>query len=293
MRGKKITKRHSINHNKISSPQTQQPVQSFQKQITPWLRNWGVYASTPLICTVDCLATYTATATVNIRQARNIPFSNAFKIQMKQPNGPLHGVGPFWIEKNRSRLSALALGPSLMGNNPTMTTVNLVAILTGLTETFITNRNIIKSRLRVINNSLHVDPEALKCAARSAFPLHLLKNTVTLMVAFNSNKFTPQRVTDNSPCSQNLTTGLFTGFCVTLLQLCGASHLDTIMTLQAKNSYNNTKTNMTLGDYYRYITQNAKFKNTPISLARAGIFGVSYSCTFIMMAEIKDLIKKY
>jgi len=277
----------------MSTPQAQHQIQPFQKIINPLIAHWGVYLSTPAICTVDCLATYTATASVNIMQSLNTPFSNALKIQKRQPNGFFHGVMPFWIGKNKSRLSGLCLGPNLMGDNPTIITVNLVALLTGLTETLITNSDIVKSRLKVINNSLFLKNNALKHATQTVFPIHLLKNTVTFMVAFNSNKFTPKFITDHSPVSQNLAQGLFTGVCITLLQLCGASHLDTIMTLQAKKSYNNTNTNMTLTDYYRYITKHSKYNNTSISLARAAIFGVSYSCTFIMMAEIKDYIKKY
>ena len=290
---KKITQTPSLTSSTIAQPPTNISARPFNQKFNAIVLNWGVYLSTPIICTIDCLTTYTATASVNIMQSRNTPFSNALKIQLKQPNGFLHGVIPFWVGKNKSRLSGLALGPRLMGDNPTLITTNLVAMLTGLTETVITNPDIVKSRLKVINNSVHVEPAKLKHAARAVFPIHLIKNTATFMVAFNSNKFTPQWIVNHSPCNLNVTQGLFTGTCIMLLQLCGASHLDTIMTLIAQNSYNGKNADRTLTNYYKYITAHSKHNNTSISLARAAIFGVSYSCTFILMAEIKDLIRRY
>jgi len=253
----------------------------------------GILAATPLISSIDCAMTYPAAATVGLMQSQYKKFLPAFKIQIKQTNGIYHGWLGFWKAKNKSRITGLMLGSSIIGNQPSLFNINIAAIISAFSETVFTNTDICKSRLQVINKVKHIDPYLLKLCSRATFSTHLFKNVLTLYVALGIFNLTPQEYIDKSPLSDSATRGVLTGAGVMALQLLGAAQLDTAMTHIMKEKYHHPTTHIDTTRIVKNTMRQSVKRNLGIAGARASIFGLSYATTFTIIGEIKGFVNDH
>jgi hypothetical protein len=247
-------------------------------------------AATPVISTLDCAATYPAVASIGLMQSMRIKFLPAFRIQLTQPNGLFHGLAQFYVAKNKSRATGCLLGSSLVGDKPTHLNIGIAAIISGLSETFFTNKDITGSRLLVTENKTYINRDILSKCSRAVFPLHAIKNIATIYTALSIFNLTPKKYTQPSPFSENTTRGIFTGIGIMALQLCGAAQLDTAMTLTMKNKHNHPNSKIETREVFKKVMQQSFLSNFRIATARAGVFGISYSITFIIIGKIKDTL---
>jgi hypothetical protein len=249
-----------------------------------------IFAS-PIISSLDCLALYPPFAVVNLMQAqKNTRMIDAWKIQYNQPNGIYHGMYPFGLAKFKSRIFGLTVSTCLINNNPSFTSIIFAAFAGASAETLITNRDLAKQRYLVIQNTSSINLKLLQASSRFMFATHLIKNFATLGVCQNVYHFTPDEIIESSPYSPNSTRGILTGLSMMLLQIFGASHLDTAMTLQLKEKIQNPQSNVSALNLISRVFKQPFSANIAVSLTRAGIFGIGYAGTFTCIGSIKNYI---
>ncbi len=250
-----------------------------------------IFAS-PIISSLDCLALYPPFAAVNLMQSRQSGLIEALKKQHSQPNGIYHGMHSFWCAKIKSRLFGLTVSTCFISENPSFTSINMAAFVGAFAETLITNRDLAKQRYKVIQNTSSTNLKLLQAGSRFMFPTHLFKNFLTLALCQNIFHFTPAEALDSSPLAPNYTKGLITGFSIMMLQLLGASHLDTAMTYQLKEKIQNPQSNVSALNLISRVFKQPFSANLTVSLTRAAIFGIGYAGTFTCIGAIKNHIDK-
>ena len=123
------------------------------------------------------------------------------------------------------------------------------------------------------------------------FP-NLFKNFLTLALCQNIFHFTPVETLESFPLDPNYTKGLITGFSIMMLQLLGASHLDTAMTYQLKEKIKNPQSNASALSLIKKVFKQPFGANFNVSLTRAAIFGIGYAGTFTCIGAIKNHVDK-
>ncbi len=251
----------------------------------------AILASTPLVSTIDCAVTYPAVAAVGLMQSKKIRFIHALNMQTMHPNGLYGGLANFLLAKHKSRATGCLLGSSLIGDKPNYITISIAALISGLSETFFTNKDICRSRLLVTEKQTYIKPDILSKCSKAVFPLHAVKNIVTIYAALSIFNLTPKKYTEQSPFCESTTKGIFTGVGIMILQLFGASQLDTAMTLLMKEKYHNPKSQVQPKEIITSVLQQSFSKNISIACVRAGIFGLSYTITFTIIGKIKETLQ--
>ena len=284
----KLKKMHSFYHKPLTEDTNQLNI-ILNKQLKQRL---AIIFASPIISSLDCLALYPSFAAVNLMQSSQSGLIEALKKQHSQPNGIYHGMYSFWCAKIKSRLFGLTVSTCFINENPSFTSINNAAFAGALAETLITNRDLAKQRYKVIQNTSAINLKLLQAGSKFMFPTHLFKNFLTLALCQNIFHFTPVETLESFPLDPNYTKGLITGFSIMMLQLLGASHLDTAMTYQLKEKIKNPQSNASALSLIKKVFKQPFGANFNVSLTRAAIFGIGYAGTFTCIGAIKNHVDK-